>query len=268
LADISQLLIFFISILGILVGSFLNALVWRMHKRIPIGGTERSQCTYCQHQLSWYDLVPIISWLTLKGKCRYCHKSISIQYPLVELTNAIIWVFSYYLLQPDSTSGYLVLLLWLVTVSVMLALAVYDIRWMELPDRLVIVFTSLAILIVFLQIFNTDKTSISQVIDPILGMIFIAGLFYFLYSISNEKWIGGGDVKFAVGMGLILGLQGSIIGLFLASLIGSIFGLGTIWILKKDKKSLIPFGPFLIAATYIVFHFETPIITWYMTNLL
>lgn len=254
--------------LGLVVGSFLNALVWRIHKRIPIGGKERSQCTSCHHQLAWYDLIPVFSWILLKGKCRYCHNNISIQYPLIELANAALWGLSFYIIKPDSLMTLGLTVLWLGIVSTMLALAVYDIRWMELPDRLVMVFAVLSVCVALISALGIDKPSIFDILNSLLGVLFIAGLFYFLYQISDGRWIGGGDVKFAVGMGLLLGLQGSILGLFIASVLGSIFGLVSMAIFKKDKKSLIPFGPFLIAATYIVFHFGATIITWYTTNLL
>jgi len=257
----------FITLLGVVVGSFLNALVWRIHKRISIGGKERSQCVHCHHKLAWYDLIPIISWLILAAKCRYCKKPISAQYPLVELANGLLWLVSFWVLSPTNLIEFIIVVIWLVAASVMLALAVYDIRWMELPDRLVATFGILAFLVTIFNLAIGDQ-SLYEYINPLLGLIFIAGLFYFLFQISDGKWIGGGDVKLAVGMGLLLGLQGSVMALFIASLLGSIFGLSAIAIFKRDRKQLIPFGPFLLIATFLVFLFGEQIFGWYVANLL
>lgn len=257
----------FITLTGVVVGSFLNALVWRIRKRIPIGGKERSQCVHCHHQLAWYDLIPVVSWLILRAKCRYCHKPISAQYPIVEVTNGILWLISFWALHPERPAQFIGLIAWFLAVSVLLALAVYDIRWMELPDRLVAIFGVLAGLIALLNI-DFTKFTLYQYLDPLLGVLFIAGLFYFLFQISDGKWIGGGDVKLAAGMGLLLGLQGSVIALFIASLMGSVFGLSAMAIFKRDRKQVIPFGPFLISATFVVFLFGERIFAWYISNLL
>lgn len=255
----------FIALAGILVGSFINALVWRIHKGIPIGGKERSQCTHCNHQLAWYDLVPIFSWLVLGARCRYCQKKISMQYPLVEISVGIFWLTSFWLINPSSVLEFIVLGFWLACVSIMFAMAVYDMRWMILPDRLVAIFVCLSAFVAGLRV--DVGGGFLSILDPIFGVLFIAGLFYFLFQVSDGKWIGGGDVKLAVGIGLLLGLKGSVMALFVASLLGSILGLSAILILKRNRKDLIPFGPFLLLGTYIVFLIGEQIFSWYASYL-
>ncbi len=257
----------FVALAGVIVGSFLNALVWRIHKEMKIGGKARSQCPVCDHKLAWYDLIPVVSWIILRARCRHCKDPISVQYPVIEVLNGLLWLVSLIVLSPTSLLEYALMALWLIAVSTLVALAVYDIRWMLLPDRLVIFFTGCAALYALIgSVFLA--TGVYDRFDPLLGVAAIAGLFYILYQISDGKWIGGGDVKLAVGMGLFLGLQGSLLALFLASFIGSIVGVFGILVLRKSRKAIIPFGPFLITGTVVTFLFGDALIGWYMNQLI
>ena len=256
-----------VALLGVIVGSFLNALVWRVHKAIKIGGGARSQCPICEHTLAWYDLIPVVSWLVLRAHCRHCQEPISSQYPIVELLTGSLWLLSYLVLSPTSAIEYLQIAVWLVALSTLIALAVYDLRWMILPDKLVAVFVGSAAVYAITVSLSGSSTTLQQ-LDPLLGLFSIAGLFYLIYQVSDGKWIGGGDVKLAVGIGLLLGLQGSLLALFIASLSGSIVGIFGIIFLGKTRKDVIPFGPFLIAGTVFSFLFATNLIDWYFNQLI
>jgi prepilin signal peptidase PulO-like enzyme (type II secretory pathway) len=256
------LLAIFIASFGLMIGSFLNALVWRLRNNLPIGGKERSICTKCKHQLVWYDLIPVISWLSLKAKCRYCQKPISAQYPVVELLNSAVWLVSFIVLQPSTMTDYVLLAIWLFASSCLLALATYDAKWLELPDNLVLAFTIATIGYILVDSFVLGGFSI--IASSLLGVFAVAGLFYGLHAISDGAWIGGGDVKLAVGMGILLGLEQGLLAVFVAAFAGSIFGLAGIAFFGKNRSAQIPFGPFLIMATIISFLFGEHLIDLYM----
>jgi prepilin signal peptidase PulO-like enzyme (type II secretory pathway) len=205
-------------LLGLCFGSFVNAWVWRLHeqskpkKKRAASDNElsitrgRSMCPYCKHTLAVKDLLPVISWLTLGGKCRYCKKPISWQYPLVETLTALLFVIAY-LSWPDSLNnwsfGVLQIAVFLSAIVVGMALAVYDFKWMLLPDKLVKIFSSFALIYAGLHMVNSDNT-LSTVFQLVLSVFVSGGIFYVLYQISNGKWIGGGDVKLGFPLGLFL----------------------------------------------------------------
>ncbi len=269
-------------ILGLALGSFVNALVWRLHeqekprKRRVASDSElsivsgRSMCPRCQHTLAWYDLLPVISWLSLGGKCRYCHQPISWQYPLVELATAFLFVISYAFWPYSIHTPYSVVLfgLWLIFVTGFMALMVYDLRWMILPNRLVFPLQVLAVLYVAIQVvFGLGGWQLAQ--GALLGVVCSAGLFYVLFQLSQGRWIGGGDVKLAVVLGLLLtGPLRALAMLFVASLLGSIVGIPLLLKGKAKRNTRLPFGPFLIVATIIVYLFGVGLIAWYKRQFL
>ncbi len=270
----------FLFVIGLAFGSFVNALVWRIHelettkskkKRralSPVSG--RSMCPECKHELSAKDLIPVFSWVYLKARCRYCHKSISWQYPLVELLGGALFALSY-VFWPYMLAGnlqWLSFIVWLSVITVLLALFVYDLKWMELPDSLVAWLTGLAVSFVLIERLALVTTN-SEVVSAGLGGLLLFGLFYGLFQISGGKWIGGGDVKIAVALGLLAGSPlKTLLLLFIASLAGSLIGIPLL--LKSHDRKLIklPFGPLLFLGLIIVFFFGTGIIQWYETNLL
>jgi leader peptidase (prepilin peptidase) / N-methyltransferase len=266
-------------ILGLCFGSFTNALVWRIHeqakpkkKRVAkdreLSITRgRSMCPQCQHLLAWYDLLPVLSWIGLRGKCRYCMRSISPQYPLVELFTALLFVVSYYN-WPYALNGQGTVLFafWLVFLVGFMALTVYDLRWMLLPDRIVFPMQGLALVYTAVRIaLNGNYRSL--ILGAILAVVCMAGLFYTLFQVSKGKWIGGGDVKLAVVLGLLVGgpLE-SLLVIFLASLLGSLVSIPLL--LRGKAKMRIPFGPLLIIATIIVYLFGATLLSWYKHQLL
>lgn len=269
-------------VLGLCLGSFTNALVWRLHeqtkpkkKRIASDkalaiSTGRSMCPHCQHTLAWYDLLPVISWLSLGGQCRYCRKPVSWQYPIVELLTAGLFVFSYVfwpssLLSPLSS---LLFPLWLIFITGFTALTIYDLRWMILPDRVVYPLQALAVVYVLTQLLVL-RQGWQAIEGAALGVLCSAGVFYVLFQVSKGKWIGGGDVKLAVILGLLLGgPMEAFLMLFVASLLGSIIAIPLLVRGKAKSGSKLPFGPFLMLATVIVYLFGSSLVTWYEQHLL
>ncbi len=267
--------------LGLCLGSFTNALVWRVHeqakpkkKRVAkdnelsiIKG--RSMCTHCQHTLAWYDLMPVLSWLSLGGKCRYCRKPIGWQYPLMEVLTALMVVLSY-IYWPVAPQGAQLLLfgIWLALLVGFMSLIIYDMRWMLLPDR--VVFPMQGIAAVFaLIVLLSSKHLLHDSLWLALALACTAGLFYVLHVVSDGKWIGGGDVKLGVVLGLVLADPAkSFLMLFIASLLGTILAIPLFIKGKAKRNSKLPFGPLLIIATIIVYLFGASMIAWYRQRFL
>ena len=255
-------LLTWLGLVGLSFGSFVNALVWRIHTKKNFV-SERSICIHCKHVLAWYDLIPIFSWLSLRGRCRYCKKPIE-DSPVVEATAAILFAASYYWWPLDlgSAAEYVALGFWLVQLVGLIALVVYDFRWLLLPNKILLPMTGLA---VAQRIF--EAVVVTQTPEPIkemiLGSLAGGGVFYLLYQVSAGRWIGGGDVKLGFYMGLLLGPLkvglAIMVGFYSASII-----LLPLMVLKKvGRKSKIPFGPFLIAGLVALTLFSATIISWY-----
>lgn len=271
-------------VLGLCLGSFVNALVWRLREQETHAGKKkadkqylerlsiasgRSMCPACHHELVPKDLLPVISWLSLGGKCRYCHKPISPQYPAIEVAMAGLFVISY-LWWPAVISGTQILLfgLWLTLVVGLIALLVYDLRWMLLPNRLMYPLGALAAIYALLTITMAERPLIT-LLNVVLSVAVGGGIFYALFQISGGKWIGGGDVKLGWIVGLMLGTPArSFLFIFMASLLGSLISLPLLASKRLKRSSLIPFGPFLIMAAVIVQLFGNDILHWYQHTVL
>lgn len=289
------MIIAILALMGLIFGSFVNAFVWRLHeqeqileKKSKLKGKAaakqrkaldaqlaslsitkgRSMCSNCKHELATKDLVPVFSWLYLRGKCRYCQAPIP-DSPLVELVTAGLFAISY-LYWPaslDTPLGKLIFALWLVFVVMFVALAVYDLRWFLLPDRVVFPLIGLAVATVLLV--AAQAGDIRVVRDAFAGALVITGTFWLLFQISAGKWIGGGDVKLAVVLGLLAGTPlKALLVLFFSSIIGTICSIPLLLQGKKAMKLKVPYGPFLLAATVIVVLYGQAILDWYMNQLL
>ena len=255
-------------LLGLCFGSFVNALVWRLRKKRNFV-SERSECTHCHHILAWYDLVPVLSWVSLRGRCRYCHKHID-DSPVTELGVAVVFGLSY-LFWPFgfSTVGLLLLVVWLVVVVLLAALFLYDLRWMLLPNKLVFPLIGLGVLWVSVYYLGFMPTAPLDILkDSVLGVASVAGLYGLLYWVSKGSWVGFGDVKLGVFMGLVLGWQQGLLAVVLANVIAFLLVLPGLLSGKIKRTARIPFGPFLIVATIIAFLFGQHILTWYFLSTL
>jgi len=268
---------------GLILGSFVNALVWRLHeqdilhdkkgkaaekRREKLSITKgRSMCPHCGHELAAKDLVPLFSWLLLRGKCRYCKAPISWQYPVVELATAVLFAWSAFVWPYGLHGvGLFQFVCWLLMLVGFMALAVYDLRWFTLPDRIVLPLTALGAVLVGVSAVWVH--TFSAVWQPVAGAAIIFGIFYVLYQVSGGKWIGGGDVKLAVVLGLLAATPAkAFLVIFAASLLGT---LGSIPALIKGKKGLgmhIPFGPYLMLGTVLTVLYGTELINWYQSLL-
>lgn len=276
------MIVLYLTLLGLCFGSFVNAFVWRLRqldsgKKLTKRQKQelsvlhgRSMCVHCRHELAWYDLLPVISWVSLGGKCRYCRKSISWQYPVVELLTAGLFVWSY-LAWPYSFVGLpdvMLFVLWLVFVVAFVALAVYDLKWMELPNSVVYPLIGLAAVQVALRIIvSNDPTGV--LVGALGGLLVIGGLFYVLFQLSGGRWMGGGDVKLAFMIGPLVGsAMSAFLVIFAASVLGTLVSLPLLANKSLQANSKIPFGPFLLIATMLVYLYGERAVSWYSQGLL
>lgn len=252
-------------LLGLAFGSFVNALVWRLHEKRSIA-KGRSMCVHCHHTLSWLDLLPVLGWVMLRGRCRYCRRSISAQYPLVELAAAGLFVLSYVAWPRELGGGYeqVYFGIWLSALVLMLALTVYDLRWLSLPDKLNWPFvltgvTSLAV---------AGSRDVGFTAEHLAGMVLAGGFFATLYYGSRGRWLGGGDVKFALGMGAWLGWKLTVVAMLTAFYSASLVILPLLLMKVVKRRQPVPFGPFLIAGTITAMLYGQDLIDWYASTFL
>jgi len=252
---------FLVFVFGLAVGSFLNSVIFRFEqgKSAFVG---RSSCPQCSHALAWYDLVPLLSFLLLQGKCRYCKKQISWQYPLVELATGILFVLVFRHLNFE----FGLLYLWVI-VSLFILIFVYDLKHFIIPDQVVYSGIGVAFLYRVFEIWNFgdwDLFRISNFEFRILAPLF----FLAIYLLSRGRWLGFGDVKLAILMGLFLGWPNILVALFFAFFFGALVGLSLIFLKRKTMKSEVPFGPFLVAGTFIALFWGEHIVNWYLSLVL
>ncbi|MBU1089624.1 prepilin peptidase [Patescibacteria group bacterium] len=248
--------IFGIGIFGLAVGSFTNAAVYRLKiceiKSIFFG---RSFCPRCKKTLRARDLIPLASFLLLRGRCRFCRKKISPHYFWVELATAVAFggvaVFTGF--------ADLALLSWnLFFTAIFIFLASFDFLFGEIPDEVSLPASLLAFLGSFLAFTIAPCESL-------IGLLAGGGFFAAIVLISNGKWMGGGDIRFGLLLGALLGWQGFAIAVFAASFLGSTVGVIQILQKKKKLKSALPFAPFLAAGGVAAILFAEEIWEWYLS---
>lgn len=259
---------------GAVIGSFLNVVILRLQKGKSLGG--RSVCPHCGHQLATLDLIPIFSYLLQGGKCRYCGRKLSLQYPLVELVTALAFSF-YFLVEGQSLFfGFpftiFQLLINLFAISVLIVVLVYDLRWGIIPDKIIIPSAILALLAnFFLFLLNTKyeilNTSIKNYAFDLLTAFGIGLFFLLLILITRGRGMGGGDLKLSVFIGLFLGFPLGFIAILLGFLTGALGSVMLLLLGKKGFKETVPFGPFLALGAYISLLFGNYIWTAYLKAL-
>ena len=267
------MIIVLLIVLGLGLGSFVNALVWRVHEQSKKSQKSnkdlsilkgRSMCPNCKHQLSGADLVPVFSWLALGGKCRYCKKPISVQYPLVEAATAAMFLASYYWWPMQLTGLQVVAFgLWFVILTGLMALMVYDFKWQLLPNRIIFPLYYVAGAFALVNAADASNEGLA-LLSTIFAVAIGGGIFYLIFQVSRGAWIGGGDVKLGWLLGAIVGTPTkSFLFIFLAAFLGTLASIPLLLSKKLSKSSTIPFGPFLIIGAIITYLFGSQIIRWY-----
>lgn len=259
-------------VLGTIIGSFLNVVILRFHT--GRGVTGRSGCFSCGNTLSWYELIPVLSFLLQGGKCRKCKAQISWQYPIVELLSGCIFLlltFHSGIVSNSSLQVVLSLILDYVIWSVLIVITVYDLKHMIIPDAFSIIFALVSLLKIGV-LFLVAGISVATILSYGISAIVLSGFFATLWLVSGGRWIGLGDSKLAVGMGLYLGLSAGLSAFAYAFWIGAVVALLQLWRQKvvRNKafhvgektitmKSEIPFAPFLVLGTLLAFLFQSDV---------
>ena len=236
---------------GIVIGSFLNVLIYRIPKKENFVRT-RSHCMSCGYQLQWFDLIPLFSWLALGGKCRKCKTKLSVQYPLVEGLNGVLYlaVFARYGFSIES-------LLYCFLFSALLALSVIDFRTYEIPVGFNYFILALGLVRVV--------TDFSNWLEYAIGLVAVSAVLCILYYASKGRAIGGGDVKLMAVTGLLLGWKLNILAFVLGCILGSVIHLIRMKVSGEDHQ--LAMGPYLAAGVAIAVLWGDLFLNWYLGSM-
>ncbi|MGN6224500.1 prepilin peptidase [Pseudoxanthomonas sp.] len=264
--------------LGLMVGSFLNVVILRLPRKLdwqwrrdareileepeiydpPPPGivVESSHCPHCKHKLAWFENIPLVSWLALRGKCRYCKTPISAQYPLVELLTALlvvasVWRFGF------GWQGFGAALL----SCFLVALSGIDLRTRLLPDQLTLPLMWLGLIASLENLYMVPKAA---VLGAIAGYVSLWSVWWLFKQLTGKEGMGHGDFKLLAAIGAWVGLKGVLPTILLSSLVGAI--IGSVWLAAKgrDRATPIPFGPYLAVAGWVVFFWGQDLIDAYL----
>lgn len=242
----------FITCLGLVIGSFINSLTWRMHQTESIV-SKRSICVHCAYQLAWSDIIPLASFIALKGRCRKCARPIPRHYPIIEFVTTLGFCASLFINQENV----ILLIRDLIFVSVLIALFITDTLYFNIPPLLIYFgcIIGTAINIFFLHYHS---------LTLLIGILSGGGFFAAQYVISNGRWIGIGDILMGTMMGLWLGFPRILVALLVSYILGALFAATLLLAKKKQLHSHIPFGTFLAIGTLTALWAGDEIIVWYL----
>ena len=281
-------------VLGLVLGSFAGAQVWRLRasqlvadkksgdpfdhpeytrlKKLTSGklSKDRSRCLHCNYELRWHDLIPLASWIRLKGKCRQCRHPIGAMEPLIEIGTAVFFVASFLFWPFELNSGLAIasLVLWLVAGVGLAILFAYDAKWYLLPDRVNVFVIAIGLISAVLAVLASSDT-VGAIISVIGAVGILSGLYLVLYFVSKGRWIGFGDIKLGLGLGLLLAdWRLAVIALFFANLIGCLIVIPLMVMGKLKRDSQVPFGPLLIAGAIVAKLIGVGIVEFYTLSLM
>ena len=257
-------ILFLVFYFGCIVGSFLNVVILRLPKNLSLNG--RSYCFFCKHVLEPEDLVPIFSFALLLGKCRYCKKNISKRYFIIELVTGALFVFAYLMLKPVDLVGFLTLGGYFTAIATFICIFVIDLEHFLILDIVLLVGGSLFLLfLIALIVLVPGSFSWNKLIfENILGLLLVPLPFFGIWLYSKGEWMGFGDVKFCLFLGLALGLKIALLSLFLAFIIGGVFSVFILALSNKGLKTRLPFGTFLSFAGFIALFFGQTLLGKYL----
>ncbi len=275
--------------LGLVFGSFTGAQVWRLRARQlvedkaageevdgkefrrlkPLLGKsasqDRSRCLECGHTLAWYDLLPLVSWISTGGKCRYCKKAIGNFEPAMEVGVGLYFTISYiaWPFPRVSPLEWALFALWLIAGVLFAILFAYDAKWFLLPDN--INYSLIATGLLFALTYFALQPSVETATSIVGSIAMIAGLYWILYLVSKGEWVGFGDVKLGVGLGLLIAdWQKAFLAVFLANFIGCIIVLIFVLMRREVRRHMqLPFGPMLIMGAILAVLWGESIMLWY-----
>lgn len=243
-------------VIGLIIGSFLNVVIYRMDDLKSILYT-RSRCPSCRKEIAWYDLVPFLSFILLGAKCRFCKEKISWQYPIVELSTGVVFALLFLMFGLSWA-----LLFYLIVFSLLVVIFVYDLKTQTIPE----IFSWIAlVLVAFFGWYFGGFSLVSAIAGGLIPAVFLGSLVIF----SKEKWMGSGDIKIGAILGFLLGYPNALFGLFLAFILGSVVGLIYIYsqnhrIDKEGLRQSLPFAPFLIFSALFTLFYGNVVVSWYL----
>ncbi|RKQ29889.1 prepilin peptidase [Oceanobacillus halophilus] len=248
------MLILYIFLLGLILGSFFNVVGLRLPKKIPFAN-DRSACPHCHQQLSWYENIPLLSFILQRGRCRHCHGKISIIYPIVELLTGILFALSFHII------GFqLELITALLLVSMLMIIFVSDIKYMLIPNKIFLFFLPLFII---MRIMVPLQPWWSSVLGAIIGFGLLAVII-----IISRGGMGAGDMKLFGVLGMVLGFEKVLLAFFLSCMIGALIGILLLLFKIVGRKQPVPFGPYIVFAALITYLYGDAILNWYFYLLL
>jgi len=245
--------------LGGVIGSFLNVCIYRIPKEESIVFPP-SHCIDCSHPLAWYDLVPIVSYLSLRGKCRYCGGVISPQYPIIEALNAIIYLFLY--LHFGLSAEFV---FYGIMASILIVVCLIDYYHQIIPDGIILLMFVLTVIYKASEYLIYGTPLFLR--DPICGFL-AGGLLFLAIAVISGGAMGGGDIKLIAVLGLILGLKKTLLNILLSFFIGAVVSIYLLASGRKGRKDAIPFGPFINIAFIITLFYGDMIINRYMQGMI
>ncbi len=257
----------FIIILGALIGSFLGVVVVRLHSQKTFLWS-RSECLSCNRVLRWFELIPLLSFIIQRGYCRKCKHKIPWQDFIIEIVTSVLFALVYYIAKKQfgfqsflaitDYQAVLVLIRNLLAVSVLVVIFIYDLRYYLILDKVTL--PAIGVIVVMNLFINNLAVNWQGMV---LGALIIGGFFLLQFIVSKGRWIGGGDIRLGVLMGVLLGWPHSITALVVSYVLGAIIGIGMIVFGKKSMQSQIPFGTFLSIGAVVALLWSEEIIRWY-----
>ena len=248
-------------LLGLCVGSFLNVVIYRLPNEMNLS-KPGSHCTKCNYSLKWYDNIPVLSYCILGGKCRKCKAKISPRYMIVELCNAALWLLSVALFWKESPAYACAVA---VVCSALICIFFIDLEHMLIYNRFTIL---VALGGVVAMIAGVGTVWYDHLIGCAVGGAVFLAIYYGAIAVLKQEGIGFGDVKYAAAAGLLLGWQGFLLAMLLASVAGALVMVVANRVTNSDKRKEYPFGPYLVVGTLISLFFGNAVISWYLGLLL
>lgn len=256
------MIVVFVFIFGLFIGSFLNVVVYRLHRQESfVKGS--SKCLFCGHRLYPKDLVPLFSYLFLKGHCRYCKHRFSSQYPMVEAATAIAFTLVFLYIFPGASfvwasfMDWFRLVSWWVMSAFLIIIFVYDLKYYLILDKVILP----AIIFSFLVNIVLGHNVWQMLLAAVVG----GGFFLAQFVLSKGRWIGGGDIRLGALMGIMLSWPEILAALFIAYILGSVISVGLLLASRKEWGDKVPFGTFLSVATFITLLYSDILTNWYFS---
>ena len=243
---------------GIMFGSFMNVCIYRIPKEESVVYIQ-SHCVNCNKKIPWYDLIPLLSYFILRGKCRSCKSKISIQYPLIELLNGLLYVLTFIVMGWSITT-----VLSCFVISALIVLSIIDFRTYTINIWINIFILVMGIIKLITEIIETSDLSL--IIYYLLGLVSVSGFLLIIYLVTSGRGIGMGDVNLMAAAGIFLGVKLIVLAFLLGCILGSIIHMILIRFFKHDR--VLAFGPYLSFGIIISILYGESLIAWYINYLI